>query len=75
MSSTSPYKWEDSNNGKFLLDHHLNYDVRYKVLEQIITHKQYLFHNLQICPSAVTESLIQFCAMCRLKHLALPRIC
>jgi hypothetical protein len=51
MSGLNTYKWEVLDNGKVLLDRHLNFDVRYKVLERIITHKEYLFHDLQIRPS------------------------
>jgi hypothetical protein len=45
------YKWEVVEDGKLLLDRHLNFDVRYTCVERIITHKDYLFHDLQIRPS------------------------
>ena len=53
MSTLTPstYKWEVIEDGKLLLDRHLNFDVRYKCENRIITHKEYLFHDLQIRPS------------------------
>ena len=53
MSCLNPntYKWEVVDDGKLLLDRHLNFDVRYTCCERIITNKEYLFHDLQIRPS------------------------
>ena len=38
-------------NHKMLVDKHLNFDVRYKLVKKIVTNKKYTFHLQQICPS------------------------
>jgi hypothetical protein len=36
---------------KVLVDKHLNFDVRYDMVDDIITHKHYHFHTEQILPN------------------------
>ncbi len=38
-------------NAKLLVDKHLNFDVRYEMMNDIVTHKKYVFHTQQIRPS------------------------
>ena len=38
-------------NHKLLVDKHLNFDVRYELVKNIVTNKKYAFHPQQIRPS------------------------
>jgi hypothetical protein len=57
MTSNITYKWEVHDNENFpnktiLVNRHLKFDVRYNVVDDIITHTYYWFHKpQQIHPS------------------------
>ena len=58
---------ENPINGKCLIQRHLNFEVRYKVLDDIVTHKFLWFHEQQVPPS-VSKCCHGKCvlALCRL---------
>ena len=64
------YRWEvysESDDKLSLFDRHLNFDVRYDVVQEIVTHKVYCFHKQQVAPS-VSKCNNEDCdeALCRL---------